>query len=325
MSLTTDDRYEIMLKAAYLYYVEDRTQSEISEMLNVSRPTIIKLLKQAKEEGIVKIEVIDTRKSNRFLEMESKLRSVLELDDIKIVETKADERNLIEDSVGTMAAAYLASMAKSGMRIGIGWGKTLEALSYRIKPTKDKTGIEFLPLLGCPGSSSNMGYTMFSNNTCERIAMNFADSITNYLFAPLVAQNETIASTFLSSENVKMVLDKMNQLDMAIVGLDGGIAYSTTIDCEKLDQSDIEELRAANMVGNVCTRFFDINGNLCDISLDRRVISISCEQLNKTSLVIAAAGGEHKVESIVGASRGKFFNVLITDNFTAQRLIDYFK
>ncbi|MEI6101880.1 MAG: sugar-binding domain-containing protein, partial [Eubacteriales bacterium] len=63
---------------------------------------------------------------------------------------------------------------------------------------------------------------------------------------------------------------------------------------------------------------------LCDILLDRRVISISVDQLKKTPLVVAAAGGEHKVESIVGASRGKLFNVLITDQFTANRLIKHF-
>ena len=88
MSISNDERYEVMLKAAYLYYVDDRTQSEISALLNISRPTIIKLLNQAKEEGIVKIEVIDIRKTNRFIEMESSLRSLLKLDDVKIVEAK---------------------------------------------------------------------------------------------------------------------------------------------------------------------------------------------------------------------------------------------
>ena len=325
MPLSAEERYETMLKVAYLYYIDDRTQSDISELLNISRPTIIKLLNQAKREGIVKIEVIDVRKTNQYIEMESILRRHLQIDDVKIVEAMKDERSSIEESLGALAATYLTNMSKAGMRIGIGWGKTLEAMSYKIKPNKDKTGIEFLPLLGCPGSSSNRGYTMFSNNTCERIAVNFAESSINYLFAPLIAENETIANTFLQSENVKMVLDKMNALDMAIVGLDGGIAYSTTIEFETLDKDDIEELRKAKMVGNICTRFFDIEGNLCNISLDRRVISISGEQLHKTPLVVVAAGGVHKVESIVGASRGKFYNVLLTDQFTAQRLIEYLK
>ena len=325
MSLSTDDRYDIMLKAAYLYYVDDRTQSEISALLNISRPTIIKLLNQAKEDGIVKIEVVDIRKSNRYIKMESELRGILNVDDVKIVEAKEDEFSEIANVIGAEAASYLSNMAKSNMRIGIGWGKTLESLSYTMKPNRGKKGIDFLPLLGCPGSGANMGYTMFSNNTCERIAMNFEESSMNYLFAPLVAQNETIAKTFLKSDNVKMVKDKMDKLDIAMVGLDGGIAYSTTIEYEKFDKSDIEELRRARMVGNICCRFYDVEGTLCDIPLNRRVISISAEQIKKTPLVIAAAGGKHKIESIVGAARGGLFNVLITDQITAQRLIDYYK
>ncbi len=325
MSLSADARYDLMLKAAYLYHVEERTQSEISALLNISRPTIIKLLHQAKEDGIIKIEVVDIRKSNRYIKIESELRGILAVDDVKVVEAKEDEFTAIADAIGAEAASYLSNMAKSNMRIGIGWGKTLEALSYKMKPNRGKRGIEFLPLLGCPGSSANMGYTMFSNNTCERIAMNFEESSMNYLFAPLVAQNETIANTFFQSDNVKMVKDKMDKLDIAVVGVDGGIAYSTTIECEKFNKKDIEELRQARMAGNICCRFYDAKGTLCDISLNRRIIAISAEQIKKTPLVIAAAGGEHKVKSIAGAARGGLFNVLITDQITAQRLIDYYK
>lgn len=45
------------MDVARLYYEKDRTQNEIAEIYGISRPMVSKLLKEAKEEGIVKITI----------------------------------------------------------------------------------------------------------------------------------------------------------------------------------------------------------------------------------------------------------------------------
>ena len=52
-----DSRIERLVDVARLYYEKDRTQNEIAEIYRISRPMVSKLLKEAKEEGIVKITI----------------------------------------------------------------------------------------------------------------------------------------------------------------------------------------------------------------------------------------------------------------------------
>lgn len=60
--------------------------------------------------------------------------------------------------------------------------------------------------------------------------------------------------------------------------------------------------------------------------LTRRVLGVPASRLRELStsygkLVIAVAGGADKREAILGAMRGRFANVLVTDEETATALI----
>ncbi len=47
--------YRLLLKVSKLYYEKMLTQQEINERLNLLRPKVLRLLKQAEEVGLVKI------------------------------------------------------------------------------------------------------------------------------------------------------------------------------------------------------------------------------------------------------------------------------
>ncbi len=62
---------ELLVRIAWLYYMEELTQAEIADRLNMSRIKITRYLKQAREKGIVQIN-IQSNNSN-VLELESAL------------------------------------------------------------------------------------------------------------------------------------------------------------------------------------------------------------------------------------------------------------
>jgi len=66
----------------------------------------------------------------------------------------------------------------------------------------------------------------------------------------------------------------------------------------------------------LCGRFFNQNGEPC--GAEEGVVGISLEQLHALDGVIGVAGGVEKVSAILGALRGGYLNVLITDEATAQ-------
>ena len=74
-------------------------------------------------------------------------------------------------------------------------------------------------------------------------------------------------------------------------------------------------------VGDICSRFFNSEGNICTPKLDARTVGITLEELRKKEHSILVAGGAGKVEAIRAALKGHYANVFITDQFTAKALL----
>jgi DNA-binding transcriptional regulator LsrR (DeoR family) len=85
---------------------------------------------------------------------------------------------------------------------------------------------------------------------------------------------------------------------------------------------ELERLRSQGAVGDILVRFFDYNGHQLSSPLNQRVVGMSLEQLSHVERAVGVAGGRRKVEAIRGALRGHWVNVLITDRFTASRLLE---
>jgi DNA-binding transcriptional regulator LsrR (DeoR family) len=75
----------------------------------------------------------------------------------------------------------------------------------------------------------------------------------------------------------------------------------------------------------VCAIHFDIEGNLIDTPLTRRIVGIEAEILAAIPMKIGVAGGDPKVSAIIGASRAGFINHLVTDEMTATSILTRLK
>ena len=304
-------------RQAYLYYFEDYTQKEIAQQMNVSRPTLNKLLREAREEGIVKIEIQDFRNYSRLITLENRLRARFRLKDVRLV--GGMEETITKEHIARAAAGYLEMLLKSGMKVGIGWGRTLDLLPNYLLPSSGVENAEFVTLLG---GSGNIDFQIHANDLTERIARNYRGSITHPLYAPICFDNESLSIGIREDPKIKKVMDMMQHLDAAFIGVDGDIDSSTTIMTCNIPNEFIDILRRENAVGNICARFFDIHGDPCARDLNERIIAISLDALKRTPLIVAVAGGRHKVKSLIGAARGGYYNILISDEATALEMLE---
>ncbi|HBU11492.1 MAG TPA: hypothetical protein DEB31_01790 [Clostridiales bacterium] len=320
MPLSPDERYYIKLKACYLYYNEGKTQSEIAELFHISRPTLIKLIGEAKEEGIITFEIHDTRMGKRHIELEQVIRKKLGLLDVKILSVGSPSQEALNSSIGSAAAQYFLNVLKSGMTVGIGWGNTLQTMTNYIPPDSARRDITVVPLLGGMRTQSSENPYALASTLCERVASNFQNSSSSTFLAPLISQDEALTETLKNSNDIKALFEQMMRMDIAIVGIDGDPAHSTTVKKEDTLEKIYDELIADACVGNVCSHFYDAQGNLPKLSISGRMITVPVEALRKTPYVIGAAGGEFKAPSILGAARARLFNILITDEFTAKKI-----
>jgi deoxyribonucleoside regulator len=313
-----EDRYILKLKIAKMFYLDNKTQMEISSKLDVSRPTIIKLLNEAREEGIVRIEICDIRNQLSLGTLSVNLKELLGLREVVMVGVEDNSR--IFKELGEKAAEYFMKIVNSNMNIGLAWGKTLDEVTKNMGYMKHIRGITLMPLMGGPVSAND--FSRLSNNLCERMALKFDGGQVNYLYAPLFAKDEKRRDAYLQSSGIKEVLAKINDIQIAIVGIGGDLENSVT--SEEYEEFG-KKLLEKEIVGNICGRFYDINGRLFTEDVEKRTIAVTAEQLHAIPTVIAVGGGEHKVRSIIGAARQKLFNVLIIDNHTANSVIEYLK
>ena len=122
---------------------------------------------------------------------------------------------------------------------------------------------------------------------------------------------------------MKDALKRFDEVSLALVGI-GSVDPSQllALSGNVFSPKELDQLRQQGAVGDVCLRFFDVDGNPIENALDNRVIGMQLEQLRKVERSVGIAGGKRKFEAIRGALRGKLINVLITDRRTAERLIE---
>ncbi|MDN6250568.1 MAG: MarR family transcriptional regulator, partial [Tetragenococcus koreensis] len=137
-------RLKQALTVAKLYYEENLGQAAIAERLQISRPTISRFLQVAKEAGLVKIKV-----ENPFVDFQA-LAAVLSEKyamDIQVVPDQYQEQKTMLDRLGAYAAARLTQIVQPTDVIGIGWGKTIHAVTSHLEK-QEITGVQTVQLKG---------------------------------------------------------------------------------------------------------------------------------------------------------------------------------
>jgi DNA-binding transcriptional regulator LsrR (DeoR family) len=84
---------------------------------------------------------------------------------------------------------------------------------------------------------------------------------------------------------------------------------------------EFQKIRGRGAVGDICLRFYDSPGREVRDPAGNRVIGIDLETFRRVPRAVGIAGGVRKQAAILGALRGKLINILITDQFTAGRLV----
>jgi deoxyribonucleoside regulator len=307
---------DLMREVAKLYYYEDLTQDQIGEIVGLSRQKVWRVLKKAKEEGIVQIKIIET--SDKELENENQLKEKFGLKEVKITLSFQENDKILLKRVAQVAASYLRNRLDPYSTLGVAYGKTIFEIIHYLTPKKIP-GLRVIQIMGGYGKLKG---DVMAVELARRIAENFDGQVV-YLMAPAFAKDQATRDAILSNESVFKVLDMSKKVDIALVGIGGVLETSTLLDTGDLYDHEIEELRKKKVVGNICGNFYDETGAIIETLADKRRISISLQDLKKIPLVIGVAGGKNKFLPILGALKGRFIQALITDDLTAKLLINH--
>jgi len=312
--------FKLVIKAATLHYKEGLTQDDISRKLKISKYQVNRIIKRALETGIVHITINDSLAN--ISEYEEKLEKELNLKRAIVVDNFGLSDKELKSKLGQAAANYLTEIIKNSDVIGVAWGTTVNEVINHL-PSKINKNVEIVQVTGGI-------HQMSVNLNCQDIARRLASKFgvePHLIYAPAIVESQKLHDLLLEESSIKKTLDYFDTINIALVGI--GALYpkvtSSLIETDVLSEKDLETLKTSKAVGDVFSHCYDINGNICALEVDSRMITIMLRDLLKIPYAIGVAGGELKAESILGAVRGKFINILITDSKAAAKILKLIK
>lgn len=303
----------ILIKAANLYYNDRLKQDDIAQRLGVDRTTVSKYLKRALAAGIVRITV-DTDGNE---ELESALERRFGLREAYVVERSIDLEQ-VKRRMAKAGLSLLRRIAADGQVIGLAWGTSIRELTHyaaaeRLHPVR----ADFVPLDGGPESLDS---ELHVNTLCYELANAFGGR-SHYIYAPTIARTAAIAAAIRQDVNFEQISRFWERLDIGIVGIGAPVKSSNLVWMGSFGRAAIESLLRAGVVGEICSVFYDRDGRPVTTEFRDRIIAVDLERLRALSYSIGMAASREKVPAILGALRGRYINVLITDEETAKILL----
>lgn len=304
---------QLSVEVARLYYQADFSQQEIAARLGVSRPTVSRLLQNAKIKGYVKIEVQDPFAN--LTELATALKEKYQLKNVSVAFSQTSDYTEITKQISQSAAEYLTEIIRDGDILGVSWGTTMYKIAQKLTPSK--TEIKVVQL---KGGVSHSDVNTYAAETLALFGTSFDTSPVS-LPLPVVLDNPVAKQMVEADRHIKNIIDLGKKANVAIFTV--GTVRDEALLFRLGYFSDVEKNRLKEKaVGDICSRFFTINGEVADQEMDKRTIGINLQDLKQKETTILVAGGERKLKAIHGALRGGYANHFITDQFTAKSLLE---
>lgn len=311
----TETDHSQLAKIARQYYQEDLSLQQIAKKLNISMPTVSRLLARARREGIIEITIHDPHPDFRDLEIQ--IESTFDLKECSVVPFHSNITATfleITQAVGKL----LGRILHDGNCLGVSWGETLRAIGNHLTVSRVKN-IRVIPIVGAMGTIETGIYP-------NSIARSFAERMggVSYLVnAPAILDSKKTRNSVSNGRNFSKVETIWKKIDVAILSVSGLESEASVSRFGIFSSDEIEYLRSLGVVCLTNFSMIDENGQPVANKLSERMINLDLRQLQGVNNVILVASGPKKVPAILAALRGRIPDILVTDQKTASLLIRY--
>ena len=313
-NMTVQEKWNILATVANLYYNSEMTQNEIADRLYTSRSKVSRMLKEARELGIVEISIKEPWERN--LELEGQLMNRYHVKNVRVVATGENSKEKITSRLSEVSSYYLDSIVKENMVVGISWGNTLfHIVKYIDKNNKKNIPITVVPIMG----ASNVSRP-------ERDAMDLAKDLASayggnyqYICAPLFVKNKELKENLIQDLTIKNTLDLARNADVILTSV-GSVEYKTWENY--LGEKTFNFLGKKGAIGHIGGHFFDKDGKEIHTTLTERMIGVGYDDIARCKNVVCIAYGEAKARAVAGALKGEFIDTLIVDSVCAEKILE---
>lgn len=314
--METEERLRLLADVAELYYIRGLKQSEIAQMRGFSRSAVSRLLTEAHERNIIEIKI--NHPLQRSNDLEYKMINRFNMKAVYVVTRGILDYQTMLRQLGKIGAAYIEDNLPEDGILGVSWGTAGYEVANAMK-SRSKVGCTVVQMLGALGRIS----PHIDGNELVRSIAQTLGARYQIMHAPLFVDSPNVRDALLNEPHIRETIALALQADIALAGI-GSIKpeVSSLMRSGYLSADELSRITAEGAVGDICSNHFNINGQIMDIDINYRAISVDIKELKKTNCrVLGVAGGKRKALSILGALRGGYIDILVTDSTAVEEVL----
>ncbi len=313
-----DSKFDVslMVKVAQMYYMDGLKQEEIARELQISRSLISMILTEAKEVGIVQINVRNPQLNNE--ELSKAFEEKFNLRKCIIVPTAVQDLNTLRKLIAQRAGDVFNQEVQEQSNVGISWGRTCYEFITQYVAESVHKDVSVVPLIG--GSNQIAHY--FQVNEMIRLFAEKIGGTPYFIYAPSLNATVEEKMIFQRSAYMQPIQEKWANMDIIVAAVGSLPDFNSHERETYIGESEVYSvLEKSEAIGDICARYFDRDGNFIENEYFDRIIGISIEELRKARTTIGISTGPEKVNAILGALKTRIFNIFITDEQTAKSVL----
>lgn len=299
-----------------LYYLRGMGLKDVAAVIGQSTATVSRMLQQARDRGIVRIEVVpaDTDTAGLATDLSDAL-------DVECLILPAHGTDAVSSSrsLGAEAAEIVAARLPQRGVVGLAAGHTLHALVGSL-PRQDRHELQLVPAIG----GYHPVHPHLDTNALSREAAKRLNCLARSVLAPASVESAEAREVLLSDPVIREATALWDEVDTTV--------YSTSAPAEVVQPGfsvmetirnrTREELIAHGMVGDIFGHLYDITGDLEQDRWNGMLISMSIEQVRRGRERIALIAGVDKAKSALGMARTRVPSLMIMDASAALGVRD---
>jgi len=300
-----------------MYYLQDVKMETIARHLGTSRSTVSRMIKEARDSGLVEITLRPTQSRAPGLRQHFREEWGVEAFVVPVMDARSDEAR--HEQVAITCAKLVANWFQSEMVLSVAWGTTLSAIARHL-PNKPTQGGSIVQLNGA--ANTRTSGVSYAGDLIAAFAEAF-DAHAVYFPVPAFFDFEETKAAMWRERSIQRVIEMQRACDIALfsVGaLTGGLP-SHVYSAGYLEEEDVATLDREGVVGDVCTVFLREDGTYADIPINSRATGPNPRQLKKIPRRVCAVSGDNKIVPLRAALRAGVVTDLIIDEITATKFV----
>jgi DNA-binding transcriptional regulator LsrR (DeoR family) len=302
----------LLASVARRYYLHGRSKVEIAEELGLSRFKVARLIEEARESGLVRVEI--RHEGVIEVDLSARLQESFELQHAVVVDTLDDDPAFLRQQLGRAAAKLLEEVVTPQDVLGLAWARSVGAMAGALPP------MPAVPVVQLTGALSREDGDHSSIDIVRDVAR--AASGPAYVFyAPFVLPDAATARTLRQQPEVARAFSQLPRVTKAVAGIGfWGPGESTLYDAaEERDRADLDRLGVCAEISGV---FLTPDGEPVEAGFSERLIGLDAQQMRAIPEVIVIAYGRAKVPAMRAALRSGLVDGVVTHTTLAQDLLE---